>query len=148
MNYKLGAKWWVKGDLNGFFGLFSNVLTNFLAAIGLLLVIGMPNNIVFGNVVPATAVIVGFGGILLAIQAKRLSIKTNNMEVTAMPYGLSVPHYFAVAFGVIAVVYGATQDWMVALGTGLAWNMVQGVIMTVGAVIGPWINKYIPRSAM
>ncbi len=148
MNYKSGAKWWVKGDLNGFFGLFSNVLTNFLAAIGLLLVIGMPNNMVFSNIVPATAVIVGFGGILLAIQAKRLSIKTGNMEVTAMPYGLSVPHYFAVAFGVIGVVYGATQDWQVALATGLAWNMVQGIIMTVGAVIGPWINKYIPRSAM
>jgi adenine/guanine/hypoxanthine permease len=58
MNFKLGAKWWVKGDLNGFFGLFSNVLTNFLAAIGLLLVIGMPNDMVFDNVVPATAVIV------------------------------------------------------------------------------------------
>jgi len=37
---KGGTPWWVKGDLNGFFGLFSNVLTNFLAAIGLLIVIG------------------------------------------------------------------------------------------------------------
>jgi adenine/guanine/hypoxanthine permease len=148
MNYKSGAKWWVKGDLNGFFGLFSNVLTNFLAAIGLLLIIGMPNNLVFQNIVPATAVIVGLGGILLALQAKRLSIKTGNHEVTAMPYGLSVPHYFAVAFGVIGVVYGATQDWTIAFATGLAWNMVQGIIMTIGAFIGPWINKYIPRSAM
>ncbi|MBS3991329.1 MAG: hypothetical protein KGZ51_04590 [Erysipelothrix sp.] len=148
MNYKSGAKWWVKGDLNGFFGLFSNVLTNFLAAIGLLLVIGMPNNVVFQNVVPATAIIVGLGGILLALQAKRLSIKTGNLDVTAMPYGLSVPHYFAVAFGVIGVVYGATQDWTIAFATGLAWNMVQGVIMTIGAFVGPWINKYIPRSAM
>lgn len=148
MDYKSGAKWWVKGDLNGFFGLFSNVLTNFLAAIGLLIVIGMPSDMIFGDIVPATAIAIGFGGILLAVQAKRLSIRTGNLEVTAMPYGLSVPHYFAVAFGVIAVVYGATQDWKIAFATGLAWNLVQGMIMTIGAFIGPWINKYIPRSAM
>lgn len=141
-------KIWVKGDLNGYFGLFSNVLTNFLAAIGLLITIGMPNDMVAGTVIPGTAVAVGLGGLILAFQAKMLSNKTGNNEVTAMPYGLSVPHYFAVAFGVIAVVYGATKDWTVALATGMAWNLVQGIIMTIGAFIGVYIRKYIPRTAM
>ena len=59
-----------------------------------------------------------------------LSNKTGNNEITAMPYGLSVPHYFAVAFSVIAVVYATTKDWTVALATGMAWNLVQGIIMT------------------
>ena len=143
-----GGRWWVKGDLNGFFGLFSNVLTNFLAAIGLLLIIQMPNDIVFGNIIPGTAVALGLGGIILALQAKRLSIKSANAQVTAMPYGLSVPHYFAVAFGVIGVVYGATGDWKLAWATGVAWNIVQGVIMAIGAFVGVYIQKYIPRSAM
>lgn len=143
-----GGSWWVKGDLNGFFGLFSNVLTNFLAAIGLLLIIQMPQEIVFGNIIPGTAVAIGLGGIILALQAKRLSIKSNNMHITAMPYGLSVPHYFAVAFGVIGVVYGATGDWKLAWATGVAWNIVQGVIMAIGAFVGVYIQKYVPRSAM
>lgn len=146
--FKGGAPWWVKSDLNGFFGLFSNVLTNFLAAIGLLLVIGMPNDIVFGNIVPGTAIAVGFGGIILALQAKRLSILSNNNNVTAMPYGLSVPHYFAVAFGVIGVVYGTTGDWQLAWATGIAWNIVQGLIMTIGSFVGIYIQRYVPRAAM
>lgn len=146
--FKGGAPWWVKSDLNGFFGLFSNVLTNFLAAIGLLLIIGMPNDIVFGSIVPGTAIAVGFGGIILALQAKRLSIISNNNNVTAMPYGLSVPHYFAVAFGVIGVVYATTGDWQLAWATGIAWNIVQGLIMTIGAFVGIYIQRYIPRAAM
>jgi adenine/guanine/hypoxanthine permease len=147
-NLKGGTPWWVKGDLNGFFGLFSNVLTNFLAAVGLLLVIGMPNDIVFGNVVPGTAVAVGLGGILLAYQAKRLSIKANKSDVTAMPYGLSVPHYFVVAFGVIAVVYAATGDWQTAWAAGVVWNLIQGIIMGIGSFVGIYIKKFIPRAAM
>ncbi|MFV0380962.1 MAG: hypothetical protein ACK5KR_01825 [Breznakia sp.] len=145
-NFK--PKLWVAGDLNGFFGLFSNVLTNFLAAIGLLLVIKMPNDMVFGKIVPAAALSIGVGNILLGYLAVKLSKKTSNAEVTAMPYGLSVPHYFAVAFGVIGVVYGTTQDWTSAWAAGLAWNFVQGIIMLIGAFVGPTISKYVPRSAM
>jgi adenine/guanine/hypoxanthine permease len=141
-------KWWVKGDLNGFFGLFSNVLTNFLAAIGLLLLIGMPTAMVFGIVVPGTAIAVSTGGIVLAYLAMQLAKKTNNPEVTAMPYGLSVPHYFAVAFGVILVVRLGGASWDDALAAGVVWNLIQGIIMTIGAFIGPFINKYLPRTAL
>ncbi|PKK93598.1 MAG: xanthine permease [Tenericutes bacterium HGW-Tenericutes-6] len=146
--FKGGTPWWVKGDLNGFFGLFSNVLTNFLAAIGLLLVINMPSDIVFGNIVPGTAIAVGFGGIILALQAKQLSIKSKRSDVTAMPYGLSVPHYFVVSFGVIGVVYAATSDWQTAWAAGIVWNFIQGIIMAAGAFVGIYIKKYIPRAAM
>ena len=141
-------KLWYKGDLNGFFGLFSNVLTNFLAAIGLLVAIGMPDEYISGLVIPGTTLAVGLGGIFLAIQAKRLSDKTGRNDVTAMPYGLSVPHYFQVAFSVILVVYIATGDWETALATGIAWNLIQGVIMTAGAFVGPFIRAHLPRTAM
>lgn len=143
-----GTPWFVQGDLNGFFGLFSNVLTNFLAAIGLLVAINVPSNILYGNIVPGAAVSIGIGGIIFAIQARRASLRRQNSNVTALPYGLSVPHYFIVAFGVILPVYAQTQDWSLAWSTGVAWNFVQGVIMTLGAVVGPYIQKYIPRSAL
>jgi len=147
-NSQKSTPWFVKGDINGFFGLFSNVLTNFLAAIGLLAAINMPGDIIYGNVVPGTAVAIGLGGIIFAIQARRASIKHENSNTTALPYGLSVPHYFIVAFGVMLPVYAQTQDWMLAWSTGVAWNMIQGIIMTLGAVVGPFIQKYIPRSAL
>ena len=53
-----GTPLWVSGDLNGFFGLFSNSLTNFLTAIALLAVaISMPSDIVYGKIVPATVIL-------------------------------------------------------------------------------------------
>lgn len=144
-----GTPWWVKGDLNGFFGLFSNSLTNFLAAIGLLVfAIGMPKEIVYGSIVPAAALSIGLGNIILAYQAKQLSNKENKTDVTALPYGLSVPHYFVVAFAVILPVHLQTGDWMLAWSVAIAWNIIQGLIMTIGAFVGPYIKKYIPRAAM
>ena len=143
-----GTPWFVKGDINGFFGLFSNVLTNFIAAVGLLVAINMPGDIVFGRIVPGAAISIGVGGIIFAIQARRKSLKENKDSVTALPYGLSVPHYFIVAFGVILPVYAQTQDWVLAWSTALAWNLLQGIIMTIGAFVGPYIQKFIPRSAL
>lgn len=149
MNAKVGTPWFVKGDLNGFFGLFSNVLTNILAAIGLLVfAIQMPGEIVYGHIVPGTAVAVGVGSIIFAIQARRKSLVEQRDNLTAMPYGISVPHYFVVAFGVILPVYAMTKDWIIAWSVAIAWNIVQGIVMTIGAFIGPYIQKYIPREAM
>lgn len=147
-NRQQGTPWFVKGDINGFFGLFSNVLTNFLAAIGLLAAISMPSDIIYGSIVPGTAISIGIGSIIFAIQAKKASIQRGATNVTALPYGLSVPHYFIVVFGVILPVYLQTENWAIAWSTGIAWNLVQGIIMTLGAVVGPFIQKYIPRSAL
>lgn len=149
MNASKGTPWFVKGDLNGFFGLFSNVLTNFLAAVGLLVfAIQMPGDIVYGKIVPATAVAIGLGSIFFAFQARRKSLREHRDNVTAMPYGISVPHYFVVAFAVILPVHAQTQDWGIAWSVGIAWNVVQGIVMTIGAFVGPYIQKYIPRSAL
>lgn len=143
-----GTPWLVKGDANGFFGLFSNVLTNLLAAVGLLAAINMPSSIIYGNIVPAAALSIGIGSIIFAVQARRKSLKENRSDVTALPYGLSVPHYFIVAFGIILPVHAQTGDWVLAWSTALAWNVVQGIVMTIGAFVGPFIQKYIPRTAL
>ena len=144
-----GTPLWVSGDLNGFFGLFSNSLTNFLTAIALLaVVISMPSDIVYGKIVPATALAIALGNFVLAYIARRMSVRENRSDVTAMPYGLSVPHYYAVALAVILPVYIATNDWMLAWATGMVWNFVEGVIMLVGAFAGPIIKKNVPRAAM
>lgn len=144
-----GTPWWVAGDLNGFFGLFSNSLTNFLTAIGLLAgAIMMPSDLVFGKIVPGAAISIALGNFILAIMAKRLSVKEGRSDVTAMPYGLSVPHYFAVSLGVILPTFVVTQDWTLAWATGVVWNLIQGIIMLAGAFVGPYIKKVVPRAAM
>lgn len=144
-----GTPLWVAGDLNGFFGLFSNSLANFLTAIALLAVaISMPSEIVYGKIVPATALAIALGNFILAYLARRMSVKENRSDVTAMPYGISVPHYYAVALAVILPTYITTGDWMLAWAAGMVWNFIQGVIMLAGAFVGPFIKKNIPRAAM
>ncbi len=144
-----GTPLWVSGDLNGFFGLFSNSLANFLTAIALLgVAISMPSEIVYGKIVPATALAIAMGNFILAFLAKRMSVKENRSDVTAMPYGISVPHYYAVALAVILPTYISTGDWMLAWATGMVWNFVEGIIMLCGAFAGPFIKKNIPRAAM
>ena len=145
---KQGTPLWVSSDLNGFFGLFSNSLTNFLTAIGLLAGIAMPNDIVFGRIVPAAALSIAFGNFILGIIARRMSVKEGRSDVTAMPYGLSVPHYFVVSLAVMLPTYMVTQDWMIAWATGIVWNLIQGLIMLVGSFCGQWIKSHLPRAAM
>ena len=65
-----------------------------------------------------------------------------------MPYGPSVPHYFFVTFVIMLPVLGRTGDVMQAWQAGLAWAFLIGVIVVIGAFIGPTIRKYTPRAAM
>ncbi len=141
--------WWVKGDINGFFGLFTNSLTNILTAIGLLVIaIKMPTNIVYNRIVPAVVLSVGLGNLYLAWQAKRLSQKEGRDDVTAMPYGLSVPHYFICSFAVMLPVYVSTKNWIIAWSVGVAWNFVHAIVEIAGAFLGSYIRKVTPRAAM
>lgn len=151
------TKWFVKGDINGFFGLFTNSLTNIMAALGLLLIIGMPNNIVFSKIAPALVLAVGLGNLYLGVSAKRLANKYELENVTALPYGVSVPHYFIVSFGIILSVktllinttnLGELETWLISWGAGASWSFIQGVVMLVGAFVGPYIQKYVPKGAL
>ena len=45
-------------------------------------------------------------------------------------------------------IYLQTNDPMRAWQAGLAWCFIIGVIVLVGAFVGPTIRKYTPRAAM
>ena len=69
--------WWVKGDWNAFFGLFSNVLMNIMVLTTLMLfVVGMPVATVFGKIIPAVGISLIVGNIYYAFMAKRLEKKS------------------------------------------------------------------------
>lgn len=143
------VRWWVPGDWNGFFGLFTNVILNVIVLTGLCLgVVQMPDDIVFGRILPALGIALPIGNLYYAWLAYKLAQKEGRSDVTAMPYGPSVPHMFIVVFVVMLPVYLKTSDAILAWQAGLAWAFIIGVIVLAGIFVGPWIRAHTPRAAM
>ena len=65
-----------------------------------------------------------------------------------MPYGPSVPHMFIVVFVIMLPIYLQTNDPLTAWAAGLAWSFIIGIIVLIGAFVGPYIRKYTPQAAM
>jgi AGZA family xanthine/uracil permease-like MFS transporter len=142
-------RWWVSGDMNGFFGLFTNLLLNVIVLTGLSLgLVRLPDSVVYGRILPALGIALALGNIFYAWMAYQLAKRERRNDVTAMPYGPSVPHMFIVVFLVMLPVYLETKDSTLAWQAGLAWCFIIGVIVLIGAFIGPWIRSVTPRAAM
>jgi AGZA family xanthine/uracil permease-like MFS transporter len=141
--------WWVAGDTNAFFGLGFNTLVNVLVLSGLCVgVVNIPGADVFGVILPALGVQLLIGNVYYTYLARRLARRENRTDVCAMPYGPSVPHMFIVVFVIMLPIYLATNDPIVAWTSGLAWSFIIGIIVLIGAFIGPFIRRYTPQAAM
>ncbi len=141
--------WWVPGDWNGFFGLFTNVALNVIVLTGLCLgVVNLPDDVVFGRILPALGVALPIGNLFYGYLAWQLAKRQGRSDVTALPYGPSVPHMFICVFVVMLPTYLKTHDPLMAWEAGLAWAFVIGVIILCGAFVGPTVRKYTPRAAM
>ncbi len=140
---------WVPGDWNGFFGLFTNVLLNVIVLTGLCLgVVQLPADTVFGRILPALGIALPLGNLFYAYLAWQMGKAEGRGDVTAMPYGPSVPHMFIVVFLIMLPTYLKTKDPMLAWQAGLAWCFIIGVIVLLGAFVGPAIRALTPRAAM
>src|SRR6266851_5394908 len=90
---------WVPGDWNGFFGLFTNVVLNVIVLTTLcLFVVQLPADTVYGRILPALGIALPIGNLYYAYLAYKLAQREGRADVTAMPYGPSVPHMFIGAF--------------------------------------------------
>jgi AGZA family xanthine/uracil permease-like MFS transporter len=142
-------KLWVKSDWNGFFGLFTNNLTNILTmAVLLSFVVGLPDAFVYGKILPGVGLAICVASLYYAYMAYKLAKKTGRSDVTALPSGSSVPHMFLIVFSVIGPVYWTTGDATLAWSAGLIWAAVEGIIEVLGVGIGMQVRKWLPRSAM
>ena len=140
---------WVPGDWNGFFGLFTNVLLNVIVLTGLCLgVVQLPPDTVFGRILPALGIALPLGNLFYAYLAWQLAKKEGRSDVTAMPYGPSVPHMFIVVFLIMLPTYLTTKNPLAAWAAGLAWCFIIGIIVLIGAFVGPQIRALTPRAAM
>ncbi len=144
-----GVRWWVPGDWNAFFGLFTNVVLNVIVLTGLTLgVIKLPADVVFGRIIPALGIALPLGNLYYAYLAYQLARREGRDSVTAMPYGPSVPHMFIVVFLIMLPVALRTGNPLLAWQAGLAWCFVIGIIILIGAFVGPTIRRHTPRAAM
>ncbi len=144
-----GPELWSRGELNAAFGFGINMLVNVLVLAGLAAgVVQIPADDVFGTILPALGIELLVGNVFYFWLARRLAIKSGRKDVTAMPYGPSVPHMFIVTFVVMLPTFLATKDPLAAWAAGLAWAFIIGIIILIGAFVGPYVAKYTPRAAL
>jgi adenine/guanine/hypoxanthine permease len=138
----------VKGDFDGFIGLFIDNLVNLLIITGLCKAIGMPNDLIFGKMLPGTALSVLAGNIFYSYQAHRLAKRERRSDVTALPYGINTVSLFAFFTLIIAPVYIQTKNADFAWKIGVISCFISGFFEAAGAFVGDRIRKLTPRAAL
>jgi adenine/guanine/hypoxanthine permease len=140
---------WVAGDWNAFFGFGTNILVNLLTLTALLrFVLKMPDDIVFGRILPATGLMLCLSTLYYAWLAYRLARQTGRDDVCALPSGISVPHMFVVTFVIMLPIALKTGDPMKGWEAGLTWVFIQSFVLMIGGFIGPVIRRITPRAAL
>jgi len=140
---------WTRGDLNAFFGLGINMLVNVLVLAGLSAgVVQIPAHDVYHTILPALGIELLVGNCFYFYLARRLAEKEGRTDVTAMPYGPSVPQHVHRDVRRHAADVPRHEGPGQGVGGGLAWAFIIGVIILIGAFVGPTIRKFTPRAAL
>lgn len=147
-NHPQSARWFVPGDLDGFFGLFFSGFPDLLLIAGLAPLCGFPAELLAGRILPAVAFSILGGNLFYAWQAHRLAERTGRADVTAIPFGVNTPTIFAYVFLIMLPVYQRTQDSQLAWHLGVFACFVSGIVQTVGAFCTDWLRKHTPRAAL
>jgi AGZA family xanthine/uracil permease-like MFS transporter len=142
-------KLWTAGDWNAFFGFGTNILVNMLVLTGLLrFVLKMPDDIVFGRILPALGLMMCLSTLYYAYLAYSLAKRTGRSDVCALPSGVSVPHMFVVTFVIMLPIALRTGDPVKGWEAGLVWVFFQSFILMIGGFIAPYVRKITPRAAL
>jgi adenine/guanine/hypoxanthine permease len=142
-------KLWVPGDWNAFFGFGTNILVNLLTLTALLrFVLKMPDDLIFGKILPATGLMLCLSTMYYAWLAYKLARETGRTDVCALPSGISVPHMFVVTFVIMLPITLKTGDPIKGWEAGLTWVFIQSFVLMIGGFLGGWIRKVTPRAAL
>jgi AGZA family xanthine/uracil permease-like MFS transporter len=141
----MGSRWFVRGDIDGFFGLFiDNLLQLMLMVVLSGAVCGLPSSMILGRILPGAAVSILFGNLFYAWQA----YKTGRPDATALPFGINTPSLLAYIFLVMGPVYQETKDPTLTWRVGLFACLVSGVFEALGAFVGDRLRRHTPRAAL
>ena len=148
--------WATRGDLNAFFGLMLDNLSDMiLMAILLVSVYELPSNFVLTRMIPGTAVGVMVGDLIYTAMAFQLARKTGRTDVTAMSLGLDTPSTFGTVFLIIGPAYAlakgplgpdlaARHAWFV----GITMLLASGLFKLACAFISGFMRRIVPRAGL
>jgi len=112
--------WFVRKDLDGFFGLMIDNLIQLMLIVALCReLIRLPDEYIFSKILPGAAISIIVGNFFYAWQARRLSRQTGREDVTALPYGINTVSLFAFVFFIMLPVVqirsgrGRSDSWPV-----------------------------------
>jgi len=142
------GRWFVPGDLDGFFGLFFSGFPDLLLIAGLAPLCGLPLELVSSRIMPAVAFSILIGNLFYAWQAHRLAERTSRTDVTAIPFGVNTPTIFAYVFLIMLPVYLRTHDSQLAWHLGVFACFLSGIVQTAGAFCTDWLRRHTPRAAL
>jgi AGZA family xanthine/uracil permease-like MFS transporter len=141
--------WFVRGDLDGFFGLFiDNLLQLMLIGVLCRFVCNFPADLVTGTILPGAAVSILLGNLFYGWQARVVARRTGRRDTTALPYGINTPSLVAYVFLIMAPVARETGNYRLAWQAGLFATLVSGIMESAGAFVGDWLRKHTPRAAL
>ena len=148
-------RWFVRGDLDGFFGLALDNLVQLLVIDAVCrVVLGFPDELLYGHILPGAAVSLLLGNVFYARQAMALARRTGRSDVCALPYGINTVSLFAHVFLVMlpaklaAEAAGAADPARVAWQAGLVACLGSGLIELSGAYVAERLRRITPRAAL
>jgi adenine/guanine/hypoxanthine permease len=144
-----GPPWFVRKDLDGFFGLMIDNLIQLILIVSLCReLIHLPDSYIFGRILPGAAISILVGNIFYAWQARQLARATGREDVTALPYGINTVSLFAFVFFIMLPIVQETKDPVWAWKVGLVACFLNGVIEILCAFIAESVRRVTPRAAL
>jgi hypothetical protein len=141
--------WFVRKDLDGFFGLMIDNLIQLILIVSLCReLIHLPDSYIFGRILPGAAISILVGNLFYAWQARQLARETGREDVTALPYGINTVSLFAFVFFIMLPIYQETKDPVWAWKVGLVACFLNGVIEILGAFVAESVRRVTPRAAL
>lgn len=148
-------RWFVRGDVDGFFGLALDNLVQLLLIDALCrTVLGFSGELIYARVLPGVAVSLLVGNLFYARQARELARESGRSDVCALPYGINTVSLFAYVFLVMlpvklaAEAAGAEDPARLAWQAGLAACLGSGLIEFAGAFVAERLRRATPRAAL
>ncbi|WP_299490870.1 NCS2 family permease [Acaryochloris sp. IP29b_bin.137] len=149
--------WFVRKDIDGFFGLAIDNIVQILLIVGLCQgVLEFEAELIYGRILPGVALSLILGNVYYSWLAYRQGQREQRDDLTALPYGINTVSLFAYVFLVMlpvkldAQASGMTspQAAEMAWQAGLVACLGSGLIELAGAWVGNRLRQVAPRAAM
>ncbi|MGK7892549.1 MAG: NCS2 family permease [Xenococcus sp. (in: cyanobacteria)] len=150
-------RWFVREDLDGFFGLALDNLIQILVIVSLCQgVLQFPASLLYGRILPGVAISLVVGNIYYSWLTYQQGKQEHRDDLTALPYGINTVSLFAYIFLVMlpvrldAIAQGASMEQAaeIAWQAGLVACIGSGIIEAGGSVIADRLRQFTPRAAL